>query len=135
MTTKEIKEAPREGGRTMANYIQPRVCRYCRKEKPEWLKKYAPRHYAHFRCWLWHNAPVHGNLMQFLSKLPVWEIRNIPVLAVCDWLEEFDDGRASGLGLIQNALRIAMRREAALDVRALRIAMRREAIAKTTGKK
>jgi hypothetical protein len=60
------------------------------------MVKYGTRHWAHYRCWLWSKAaelpkPVQpADVVNLLANsLHEHQIRNFPVLAICEFLEMY----------------------------------------------
>lgn len=81
------------------------------------MLKYATRHWAHYRCWLWARVPELPrpfkieHVTALLSKLHVWQLNEFPVMALADLLESYGIYGKSIIAM-KAALKIAKKREA-----------------------
>lgn len=86
--------------------------------------KYAARHWAHFRCWLWARVPQLAkplkieHVVRLLSTLHVHELNQFPVMALSELvqsyglLDEKRDGFVDVVIVMRAAIKIAAEREA-----------------------
>ena len=78
--------------------------------------KYAARHWAHFRCWLWSRVPelpkpvTEVAVVRLLATLHVHELNDFPVMAVADVLESYGYYERS-IVVMKAAIRLAKGRE------------------------
>lgn len=83
--------------------------------------KYAARHWAHFRCWLWAKIPEQARplklepLVKLLSTLHVHELNQFPVMALDDVFQSYgllENGKFPDcVVVIRAAIKLAKERE------------------------
>lgn len=85
--------------------------------------KYATRHWSHYRCWLWARIPEMPkplkleHLVNLLSQLHSWQLKEFPVMAVADVIQSYGllnekrDGFADVVVVMKAAIKIAKARE------------------------
>jgi len=70
------------------------TCRFCKKDRPGVrMVKYAARHWAHYECWIEAKGKeildpaIYQGMLQALEGLHDWQLKQIPVFKLADWLE------------------------------------------------
>jgi len=88
--------------------------------------KYAARHWAHFRCWLWAKLPEQSrplkleSVVNLLSTLHAHELEQFPVLALSDVFQSYgilENGKFPDIVVVMKAaLKLSEKRESAVRV-------------------
>ena len=90
---------------------------HCRLHNPTTIKKaqmfkYAARHWAHFRCWLWAKLPEQArplkleHVVKLLSTLHVHELERFPVCALSEVFQSYgilENGKSPDVVVVMKA--------------------------------